>query len=494
MLELEVSNFQSIKHAKVVVDRFTAIEGRSNIGKSAFIRAIQCALTGAVGTDFVRHGPDCERILRGNKKCKCSSKVLFRSPKLTFTWEKGDSVNRYKVLRQGSDTPEIYDGLERGTPEFLLPDFKMVQIGQKKELIQVPAQFEPVFLLNQSGPAVADVLSDVARLDCINKATGLVTKDRKDIASRRKVREEDIISLNSSLNQYVGLDEIPVKEVEDTLADLKKAKKDLAQVDGFIRRLQGLKLTLQGLLTALKPDLPDMCSLTTPYEGWVQIEEFQARAVSGRTVLLSLSEALKPELPETTTLLESSQGLVQVNSFLTKLHDRIQATSSLGGVDQVELPDVLKVTNSCDALQCANQFSQRLSALTKTIAHYTGLDKVSIPDISNLAQLWPQIAKVSDYLRDLTVLQDSLTRGSSLQIGSDLDVGDLSDKFSTFSQADSLHKNFSTLADAVRSTKHSLDEMANEVEEAVQELEALGTCPTCSQSFSKGQHLHLEGL
>jgi predicted ATP-dependent endonuclease of OLD family len=61
MIEIEVNDFQSISHTAVTIDKFSVIVGRSNIGKSALVRAIQCALTGAVGTDFVRHGATCDR-------------------------------------------------------------------------------------------------------------------------------------------------------------------------------------------------------------------------------------------------------------------------------------------------------------------------------------------------------------------------------------------------------------------------------------------------
>src|SRR6478752_168059 len=101
MIEIEVTDFQSIRHTSVAIDRFSAIVGRSNIGKSALVRAVQMALTGAVGTDFVRHGSSCDRAIRGTKKCKCFSRVRIKTFALELTWEKGDAVNRYIVV-QGS--------------------------------------------------------------------------------------------------------------------------------------------------------------------------------------------------------------------------------------------------------------------------------------------------------------------------------------------------------------------------------------------------------
>ena len=95
MIEVEIQNFQSIDKVAFKIEGFTVLVGRSNIGKSALIRAIHCALTGASGTDFVRHGLDCERRIKGNKKCKCKSTVLFKTPSLHLIWEKGDADNQY---------------------------------------------------------------------------------------------------------------------------------------------------------------------------------------------------------------------------------------------------------------------------------------------------------------------------------------------------------------------------------------------------------------
>ena len=64
MTEVEVRNFQSVEHAVFRIEGFTALVGRSNIGKSALVRAVKAALTGATGTDFVRHGGLCARRLK----------------------------------------------------------------------------------------------------------------------------------------------------------------------------------------------------------------------------------------------------------------------------------------------------------------------------------------------------------------------------------------------------------------------------------------------
>lgn len=493
MLEIEVRNFQSISSVKVLVEGFTAILGRSNIGKSAFIRAVQCALTGAVGTDFVRHGPQCERHVRGNKKCNCCSSVIFRSPKLSFTWEKGDNVNRYTVVHPDTTT-EVFEGLERGTPPFLLPDYRMVQVGSKKELVQIPAQFEPIFLLDQSGTVVADVLSDVARLDHINKAIGLVNKDRKETQTRRKVREEDVRNLASKLSKFDGLDDVPIAEVEALGARVRDTRQRLNQIDRYIERLQALKLSLQSLTKALEPKLPDVACLETQHRSLLQVTSFQDRAVAGKVAFSALSAATKPTLPNILPAQSFCEDLGVSEDFLSRYLDRTQHLESLFGVDSIILPEV-SCLDVATTLQRMDSLLQRLQATQETVSRYTPLER--LPEVSSEAKalrLWPKVSQVFDYSCRYTQLQEAVSRGELLATLTDSPPEGFSAKVGTLSRAFSWLDRLTSIRDTYTTVSREQVLVETEVTSVKSELEALGTCPACSQPFVKGQHLHLEGL
>ena len=180
MIDLEVRSFQSIEHVKLRVDGFTALVGKSNIGKSAIVRAVKAALTGCVGNSFVRHSSACARRSKKAKTCECYSSVHIKAENFDLLWEKGDKHNRYVFNGQEHGVPN------RGTPDFLErpkleKDFGQVKVGDQWSLLQVADQFENLFLLNQSGGVVADVFSDVARLDRVNVAIKYVEKDRRKL-------------------------------------------------------------------------------------------------------------------------------------------------------------------------------------------------------------------------------------------------------------------------------------------------------------------------
>lgn len=413
MIEIEIRGFQSIEHVKFRVENFTVLVGRSNIGKSAIVRAIQCALTGASGTDFVRHGSDCDRRQRGIKKCKCFSQVIIKTSAAQITWEKGDAVNRYIVLKAGERETTVYDKTGRGVPEFLQPDFSPVKVGDTMSLVQVSDQFDPIFLLNQSGPAVADVLSDVARLDQINGATRLVEKDRKSDSATRKVREKDVVAVSKSLEAYEGLDAVldDVAQVEQRHEALRQASDALDELDGFLDRAKNLSASLRALKAAVTPPLPDGKALD-----------------------------------------RASRQAALVGGFLTSLSAKAKLVRHLRGVGDIALPDRAPIEGSLGQARQIETWIRQLRSFKTRLERWKDVSKYTLPD--------PEDVKTSRATID--EMQKFLTRLSKLQAS---------------------QKRVEALLEAAEAQE----------QEALEEIQKLGVCPTCSQRIEAGRCLHLEG-
>jgi len=367
VIAIEIKNFQSIASLKFDIDGFTALVGRSNIGKSAIVRAIKNALTNPRGTDFVRHGKDCSRLAKGTKKCKCFASVRIKSEKMDLLWEKGDGVNRYKL--NGKD----YDKVEVGTPEFLIPDFEPVKVGTDKQLLQVSDQFAgtggtgPIFLLNQSGSVVADVISDVAKLDSINVAIRLAEKDRKEANSTRKIREKDAADLKLKLVSYDGLDGTTeeARDVASRLKGLQATAQEVETLKGYVTSIRTLAITVKGIGTALKAVLPEadlgqMGAELTTLTGFAQ--EVGARAA----VVQQLEGVDKVEIRGLEGIKEQLSEYERVSGWLDSLRSFKSRMGNWKPVAQATVPDIQPVTQAhaeCEAVEAfTSQFREVVAA------------------------------------------------------------------------------------------------------------------------------------
>ncbi len=227
-MHISVRDFQSITHSEVTVEGFAVLIGRSNIGKSALVRAVHAALTNPTGTAFVRHGATCARLLKDQKTCKCFCQVHLVGKGFDILWEKGDAVSRYTV------NGAVYDKIDRGIPPFLAPlGFAPIRVGDDSVSLHVSGQWKPIFLLDRKGSEIAELVSDVGKLDKINEAIRYAEKDRREAQSTRKVREGDVKQLEAALVRFENLDAgLAQAERAEALGD------ELAQAEANVKLLR----------------------------------------------------------------------------------------------------------------------------------------------------------------------------------------------------------------------------------------------------------------
>lgn len=267
-VEVEVKGFQSIEHVKVTLDGLTVLVGRSNLGKSALVRAVSALLTNPTGSDFVRHTPACHRAT-GGKTCKCFAQVTLRLSGHEITWQKGDSTHRYTV--DGG----LYDKVERGAPSFLQPlGLHPFAFGDDEAHLQVADQWQPLCLLDRKGSEVAEAVSGLGNLDRIHDALRRSESDKKQAASTRKVRESDLIASTQALTLFDGFDAALslVSQAEQARRAYQTTQKKLEQVQAYLARQE----VLQGVVDRTR----ELASLTLPVPPPPSLA--QLRGYSGR--------------------------------------------------------------------------------------------------------------------------------------------------------------------------------------------------------------------
>ncbi len=370
MLEIEIRDFQSISHQVIKVSGFTALVGRSNIGKSATVRAVKAALTGSPVENLVRHGAQCQRITKGSKTCRCFCSVHLQAPGLDLLWEKGDAVNRY--VYNGRE----YTAVSRGTPEFLGEEFSPVKIGEEKRLLQVFDQFKPIFLLDESGTVVADVLSDVAHLDRINTAIRLAEKDRRDAIAERKVREKDIVSAKKRVSDFEGLDEAVarVQQVEEDESHLRKMQADSSRLEGFISRITTTAQRVKSLERVDEIQPPDASDIRTKSSLFNQLERFEAVCREKGRAVAGLRGVEKVEPPIIGPLLEKGSSFGALTAWVTKVRTFKDFFTKWGRAETVPVPVLSEL------LELASRYNRLVSLHGRYLAVSDAVRKLAEED------------------------------------------------------------------------------------------------------------------
>ena len=366
MITIEIKDFQSIEEIKFSVEGPTAIVGRSNIGKSAVVRALKCALTNGEGTSFVRHGPECERVVRGMKSCKCQSSVHIVMDGFDLLWEKGDAVNRYLFNKVKYDKPG------KGLPDFLADSgFSPVKIGDSSSNIQVANQFYPIFLLNQYGGVIAETISDVARLDRINKATRMVEKDRREAASTKKVRETDAEQLRTNLKVYEGLDAAlhKVSEVEDSLSKVDAAEGRVEVLKEFVTKTSNLVIRIRAIANVDSVAIPDIDEVTAAQDRVGALSKFVTdfdRRTEAHDSLVWV-ESLEDKIPSIKGVQDLRDSVSKLGAWIDRLRTLKAKFQALESVTQKDLSPIDPINELKASIMAMSGFSARHSSLQGTV-------------------------------------------------------------------------------------------------------------------------------
>ena len=362
--KIEVRNFQSIEHAVLTVDGFTALAGRSNIGKSAIIRAVEAALGGSSGANFVRHGAHCARRLKDVGKCKCIASVRITAEGFDLLWEKGDGVNRYVYNNV------TYDSVARGFPEFLRAEFNPVKIGDKYTQLQIASQWEPIFLLNASGGVVADVLSDVAHLQRINVALALSEKDRREATAGHKSRLKDAVAKETELQGYDGLDAAlaRVRAVETHMLDVNAKTAKLRALEAYLDSLRALVARVRSLLVVE--------AVVVPGSELVMVAGVQVRALLGFNANLRFRASnVKALLPIENVLEPDIQGVQQAKVkfgqvvFWTKRMQDLESNLKFwAGIDGLNMPVKPSFNGPLAKLSALAGYAKKQQALKEQVS------------------------------------------------------------------------------------------------------------------------------
>lgn len=326
-VKIKIHDFQSIENLEFEVSGFTCITGPTNIGKSAIIRAISGAILGAPVVGDVR---------KGSKFCS----VDISSDDWSMKWEKGErGVNRYWIP---IDAEKPLDKVGQGQIEQVASlGFGSVQVGSESIQPWFASQFEPIFLMNKSGPAVTDFLSEVSRLKVLQNGITINVRNRKRLLERSKIRDED-----AKL----------AREKEESLSGVSgvvQLKKDLgAQMESILGYEKKIK--------SAKRFQSDIETETKSVEALLPVKEVKLPSESIRKRLDSLRQLM--------------------NSY-TVLEYEATRIIAYKPIKNVSVPDTIDLSESLLRLSKAEKLDKEIEAEKKAIALLS--KSVDVPEAPN---------------------------------------------------------------------------------------------------------------
>jgi hypothetical protein len=321
-VRVRIKNFQSIEDVDIEINGFTCITGKTNIGKSAIMRAISKAILNDPVIGLVRKGTP-------------HSTVDIESKEWGLVWEKGEKgINRYKIgdrILDKTGQTQIEETKEFG--------FSSIRLGGDDIQPWFAPQMEPIFLLNKSGPQITDFVSEVSGLNVLQDAIVLSSRGRKKAIEEAKNKASEAVQIKEKIDNLSGVD------------DLLRLFKDLeAQRDSIIE--------YQSRLLVLENSNRSMNNLSLQLGYLNKIELVSSNAI----------------------LIEELQININVFKIWKKMRACADQIISFRRVRDISIPEISK-----DVIESAKILSHmsRISVLKKQIHEIQKANDASLPEVSN---------------------------------------------------------------------------------------------------------------
>lgn len=391
--DILVKNFQSIAKAKVTVDGFTAITGPNNSGKSALVRAFIGVWKNTPGTFFVR---------RGARK----SSVTIRFEEGTeVTWEKGKGVNRYELDGKpfefvGREVPQDVSDL----------GIRSIKAADKELWPQIAPPISSLFLFGQgvSGAVVAEAIADVERVGKLNAALSLCEKDKRESASRLKVRQKDLEKFQEELKKYEGLEEVRTRveeiqtqhrrllRIEKVLRDVREKQRQIRLLTEELQKLEGvegIEVPSEEVSEALSEQSRLLRTVNGLHQSQVgakrdleHLREGACVALPGLTEIDGLEEVLGE--------LEALKGLLSKKNRIETMLSSLSVLDDLQVVDEGEIDRLVRIRDAVRGIRSSEEQVERakkeVSSCDGEMSRVQGeLERVA----ARLVELWGEVEK-----------------------------------------------------------------------------------------------------
>lgn len=224
---IQIRDFQSISSLNLDLGNFTIIMGRSDIGKSAVIRAVRSLVENRGGSAFIRYGAKQAGV--SLKLDPGEGIAWLKSGSATYKWYDGSQVQEF--TKTGRSLPaEIADTLK----------LSGIDVGSEHVMPNFSGQFDPPFLVTETASTRARWLGELCGINIIYLA---VQEGRRRLQSSQKLqstRISDLEAVNQSLLAYTDLadQKTSLESVGLLLEQIKTLELEISKLSADIESLQ----------------------------------------------------------------------------------------------------------------------------------------------------------------------------------------------------------------------------------------------------------------
>lgn len=317
-MKARIRNFQAIDDVKVEFQGFTVITGRSNLGKTALIRALSAMMYGMTGDYFIKRGQDFVGGAFTHEDKASPLKVVWRkipAAKRKPNFQPVLEINGVTHTKIGRDH------------KALTAPFGIIEIETSTSRLrpQVAMQHDPMFLLGETETNVAEVFKLLGRVDIVTEAQRLAKKDLRSNEATRKVRSKD---QNDAEERRAKLSHVPSLRAKlDTLTSL---------CEGHQKSIEGRKESI-----ALLQDLASLNPRSLPSVPPAAVQPETAHLDTLLRELLNLTPLALPKQPPRKVEIPDQTNIKLLRSLLeaeteweAAAKERIVCESSMEKLDE----------------------------------------------------------------------------------------------------------------------------------------------------------------
>ena len=320
-----------------------------------------------------------------------------------------------------------------------------MDIGNQKISPIIASQFETLFLINENGGTVTEVLAALYKIDTLSTADDLCQKVLRSQKSLLKTRDSDLKVLQEDLEKYKYFEE--TKKEIDALA---KKDIELQAIAEQITHLNKYELELEELVTYIK----------------------------------TLDPLIKVKIPDTKTLEKDLSEVLWLKEKDEKLTDINNSINLLKQTETIDIPGIKDLEQDIAKVQWLKEKDDELKILNESLCLLEQVKSVKVPDISKInVEEMHQLRKWDEAITQS--VQDIKAQKNLLD---NFDLDDLLSNMAVtqkgleeFTKIKSIETTFHQAVIEAKKLREEFRSISAQLEEKQSELAEIKICPTCER-------------